>query len=307
MRYLLWLILLVAALMTPQAARADYDWSERIVALATDVRNQAVQAVQRAEKRMNTAESDLSAAQSAGVAAQRSNHTEAASIAREAEAVAQDELRLARELLKKATAFLAEREQVLTSVRKAAQSKDPTARGVLVPEKGSVHRFAADGSPITDLSQPLRPGERIKTDAGGQARLFMAKGDGEVELQASSTLLIQQDDENGFMAGLENGLGHFFAHIKNEVRAKANKFEVRTPTAVLAVRGTDFIVKTSGPETIVQVLSGHVFVTTSKGKTSLTLEPGESATVTPESITKTVSSPGDATGTEKRGADVPSH
>lgn len=290
-------IFCAAALLFPMTTRADSDWAGRAISFAADLRNQAAQAVTRAEKRLQTAQADLSAAHSALTSAQGSNNAEAVSIAQEAGMVAQDELRLAQELHKKAATFLAEREQVLAYVRKAALSADRTTRGILVPEKGGVKRFAADGAPITDNSQPIRPGEQITTDANGQARLFVSKGEGRVLLQKSCSITIDQDDDTGFMASLNHGLADFRALVGKWVN---KKFSVRTPAAVTSARGTAFTVTAAKDKTIVQVSEGHVVVTPSNGKGPLTLGPGECASVTPEGITKTVSVPGKGTGPEIR-------
>ena len=164
-RFNLFLIIFLTTAMFPQSPKADSDWRDRVVAMAADYRDQAAQAVKQAEERVNIAKADLSAAQSAMMAARRSNNFEAASIAREAEDVAKDELAKAQELLKKATAFLKVREQMLSGVKKATAA-DSGARGVVVPAKGNVQRFATEGTPINDFSQPLLPGERINTGSG---------------------------------------------------------------------------------------------------------------------------------------------
>ncbi|MFA5321550.1 MAG: FecR domain-containing protein [Smithella sp.] len=285
-------------------SRADSDWRVSMVTMVTDQRNQAAQAVQRAQERVRIAKADLSFAQNAATTALRNNNVEAASIAREAEDVAKDELERSRELLQKATAFLADRERVLLDVRKAVASPESTARGVIVPEKGKMQRFAADGSPITDFSQPIQPGERINIDAGGKGHLFVSRGDAELVLHESTTMKILQDDLNGFTAELGNGL----ARIRAVVNQWAHKrFEIHTPTAVCAVRGTEFIVRTSDKETIVQVLTGHVVITPKSGQEPLILDPGETAIITPNGFSKTVSSPVDKSGTQKRGSHVPSY
>lgn len=299
-KHLTCLLIFFAIHVPLSATGGDIDWSGRAVTLATDLRIQATQSLTRAEKRVQAARADLEAAQSALTAAQSSNNTEAVSVAREALMVSRDELRLARELQKKAAASLAEREQVLAYVRKAAISADRGGRGIVVPEKGTVQRFAADGSPITDNSLPIRPGEKVTTGADGQTRLFLAKGNAVVELGKSSSLTLDQDDDNGFAAGLDHGI----AQVRALVGKWANKkFSVRTPAAVCGVRGTEFMVTALKEKTIVLVREGHVVVTPSNGKDALTLEPGESVTVTREGMIKTVSLPADKAGTEQRGSE----
>jgi len=104
--------------------------------------------------------------------------------------------------------------------KKQFRLKTDVARGMIIPEKGGVRRFAADGTPVTDFSQPLRTGEHITTDAGGEAHLFLAKGDAEVDLQGSSTLSIQQDDDKGFLAGFDEGIARFNARLKAWAKQK---------------------------------------------------------------------------------------
>jgi ferric-dicitrate binding protein FerR (iron transport regulator) len=283
-------------MIIPKTGQTAPLWGEQALALATDIRNNAAKTVVRAKDRIAVAEADLSLARSAEASARKSGHTDAASVAREAVAVAEEDMQLAHQYLKNASSFLAEREKVLADVQKNVSAQNDATRGIIVPEKGDVRRFAADGTPLTDFSRPLRAGERITTDAGGQARLFLSKGDAEVELQGSSSLSIQQDDDKGFLAGLDDGIARFNARLK----AWANKkFAVRTPTAVLAVRGTEFIVTSRGDKTTVQVLAGNVYVTPSGGKGAITLMAGESATVTPEGIANADSLKGDG--------NVPTH
>ncbi len=285
-KQILWFPFVLLLILSPLTARADSteidpNWGNRIVSLAEDLREQAARSLTRAEKRVQIAETDRSAAQNASSAAKSSGNYEALSIAREAEQVADDELRLARKLLQKASDFLAERRQALESVR---QSLGKKAHAVLLPEKGRVERFAADGNPITDSSQPLQPGEQVKTGPGGQAHLFVANGNGEAVLQESSSMTVKQDDDKGFMAELEAGA----AYLKARVKAWGDKrFTVRTPAAVCGVRGTEFIVKTKSAETTVEVIKGHVAVATQSGKGEVILDPGESAVVTAEGVKKT--------------------
>lgn len=301
---ILLIILSISIILIPEAGKAAPQWGERAVALATDLRNNAAKAVTRAKDRIAAAEADISLARSAETSARNSSNADALTVAREAVAVSEEDLQLAHQYLKTAASFLAEREQVLADVQKNVSTQNEAARGMIVPEKGNIRRFAADGTPVTDFSQPLRTGERITTDAGGQARLFLAKGDAEVDLQGSSSLSIQQDDDKGFLAGLDEGIARFNARLK----AWANKkFAVRTPAAVCAVRGTEFIVTTHGSKTTIKVLTGNVVVTPSGGKDTMTMKAGESAIITPEGIATAPSSSAGSADSLKGAGYVPSH
>lgn len=293
-----------AFILPPLTAPAESDWRERIVSCAVDLRDQAAQAVERAEKRVAVAEADRSAAQGAMTGAKLQGNAEAQSIAGEAMTIAEDEARLASQLLTKARAFLAERNAALAHARRSASSKSSAARGMVLSEKGAAQRFAPDGNPITDPSQPLRAGERVTTGPEAQARLFVSKGAAEIGLQGSSSMTLQKDDDAGFTAELELGL----ARIKAMVGKWANKkFSVRTPSAVLAVRGTEFMVAVSQSTTTVTVFEGSVVVTPSSGKEPVTLKPGESAAITPDGVSRTVPSPGDVSCIQERGSHAASH
>jgi len=299
----LFVILLAIISIFMQAAGAGSDGDDRIVAMVTDQRNKAAQMLKQAEDRVRIAKADISAAQSAAMAARRNNNAEAVLIAREAEDVAKDELETAQELLKKATAFLKEREQALSGLKKALAAAESGARGVVIPESGKVRRFAAEGTPINDFSQPLLPGERINTGSRGQARLVVSKGDAEIVLQESTMMKILKDDLAGFEAELIDGICYINARIK---RWSEKRLTVRTPSAVTSVRGTEFIVKISGSKTFIQVIKGSVVVTSAKRKEALIMETGESAMITPEGASKTVYSQ-DGTDGPKGKAYVPSH
>jgi len=126
----------------------------------------------------------------------------------------------------------------------------------------------------------LRPGERVETAKGATARLFVAGGDAEVALAENSAFIVTQDTPDSDFEGLlNNGL----MRMRAWVRSKGKKFEVRTPSAVTSVRGTDFSVATSARGDRVQVFEGVVAVMPAAGGKAVLVQAGEELVMSPAS------------------------
>jgi len=112
-----------------------------------------------------------------------------------------------------------------------AWAAGPTVTAV---EGDAMVRFAEGGEWVTlQADTPLEPGDRLR--AGEGARVELANTDGDAwEMGEASDLEI--GPENSFF---RLWLGGLLAKI---APASGRKFEVRTPVAVVAVRGTEFAV-----------------------------------------------------------------
>lgn len=265
-------LLVLAATAMPALAQSS-DWSARAVERAEGLQRGAEATLGRANARVLAAESDSAAAKSALSAA--SGNKQALAVAHEADSVAQEGLQLARKLQASARAFLVERQRAVRMLRAQLEGRGGSTRGLLLTERGEVRRSAADGSALAPES-PLGAGQRVETAAGAQASLYVAQGQGEVSLSESSSLSVRKDDEDGFLADLDKGYARFLARL----RAKLQKrFEVRTPAAVLGVRGTEYSVRSQPEATEVQVHSGVVAVTPSAGGETVEVQAGSMLTV----------------------------
>ncbi|OGR46227.1 MAG: hypothetical protein A2X34_03110 [Elusimicrobia bacterium GWC2_51_8] len=124
----------------------------------------------------------------------------------------------------------------------------------------------------------------------GEDKTALASGD-ELRTARASTLEIYMDDGSrvkvapmsAFKVTTENketvSLGLYFGRVRSWVKKFSKKFEVRTPSAVCAVRGTDFTVSADGDgNTTVEVQEGSVLTGDRSGATAMVRE-GQFASV----------------------------
>ncbi len=76
--------------------------------------------------------------------------------------------------------------------------------------------------------------------------------------------------------------------IDVDSRSSGRRFQVRTPQAIAAVRGTQWVVDVAGSKTSVFVLSGRVGVQRSNTRRGVNLGPGEGVDVEPGTAPLTV-------------------
>ncbi|MBI5622829.1 MAG: FecR domain-containing protein [Elusimicrobia bacterium] len=138
----------------------------------------------------------------------------------------------------------------------------------LTEVKGSVTIFVPGGDPeglAAEKDMPLEEGDRLKTGADGYAEAAF-EGESVVVLKANSQLTVNATRKAG--SELHLGFGSLLAKIGSLLGGSG--FRVRTPTAVCAVRGTEFGLEVAGEaeggETAVGVFDeGKVEVTAAEG------------------------------------------
>jgi hypothetical protein len=149
--------------------------------------------------------------------------------------------------------------------------------------------------------KPLQKGDFVKTKdvvrtgAKGSAEFSWADGT-RWKLMPASQLTVKKATFNAVRKTEQNQLqlsaGKVFIRIMKAL-APSSKFEVETPTAVAAVRGTIFSVEVSGDQTKVCVYKGHVKVTEPRvpgeNAPGTVIEPGEVAIAAPGQVRSTLS------------------
>lgn len=244
--------------------------AEAALRYAQGNRTLAVAAITRAERQVQETQAELAIAHDIEREARRLGDHAALAVAHDAIAEGELGLREANLLLARAQSLLAQREQTLVQLR-AALRNGVARGGVVVVEGGEVRRYAADGTLAREPSGPLRAGETLRTGPGGAARLFLAEGRGQVQLMPESEFTLDEGDSgHDFLGALKQGMVRLVAQLKLKER-----FEVRTPAAVCAVRGTDFAVEIVGAETRVRVFSGVVAVTATADGQTIEVRPGQ--------------------------------
>lgn len=171
---------------------------------------------------------------------------------------------------------------LLWSAPLAAQAPASIATVEALVGDCTVVRFGGTGASPLAPGALLYEGDRIRTDAG--ARLRLAFADGTVLQLGESTDLALDWFLHAPDAGTQNVLLRVSSGILRalvELVLPRAAFEVRTPTAVASVRGTDWISEVTPEATATVALDGQVALRnidpTIAGE--VVLGPGEGATV----------------------------
>ncbi len=245
--------------------------AQKALAFAIQLNEQAAASVQKALDRVSIAESDLRVAQAVLRDSTLANDKEAISMSEVAVAESRLGVEDAQKLLRRARALLVARERTVQEMTFWTDSNRPVG-ALVVPVEGEVRVRQRDGSYRATVLGAARAGESIETMAGGKARLFVADGSGEIQLNESSAFTVVEDDVvSGFLGELKYGYGRFIKGIKLKM---GSKFEVRTPSVVIAVRGTRFEVQADADTTLVRVSEGVVSVMSVAGEQAFEVAAG---------------------------------
>lgn len=129
--------------------------------------------------------------------------------------------------------------------------------------KGAVEIFKAGGEKGFNAfkGMGLAEGDRVVT-GGNSWALLQIDDDKEVEVGKNTSMTISElrgsleegDDQTSL--GLQ--AGKIFTKIKKKLNVRS-KYEVKTPTTVMGVRGTQFFVALEGTDTYIAVLEGQLY------------------------------------------------
>ena len=145
-----------------------------------------------------------------------------------------------------------------------AQTKDASAVCEVVAVSGEV--WLGDPTAGSSGRRALRQGERLLVGAelhtGNSGRVRLRFEDGSTLVLADrSTLTLERATPAGADGKRDLGLLLHLGLIGQRVKPGGGRWEVRTPTAVTAVRGTEFLVEVAQDlSTAVHVQSGEVTV-----------------------------------------------
>lgn len=121
----------------------------------------------------------------------------------------------------------------------------------------------------------LKEGDKVTTGKGERATIYLDARGSRVSLEPNSTFLFVKPDDYQILKGIFT----FFFEKKRELDTNT-PFRVRTPMAVCAVRGTEFLTSVTKTKTVVQVLDGLVRVSNLHGTKSADVSAGYQTTVT---------------------------
>ena len=251
---------------------------ERALVWAESQRDVMLGAVMVARHRLETAESDLAVSRNVERDISSSKDKAAQSIAREAVFVSEQGVTEAKTLLKRASAFLSQQENTIAEVKKFI-AENNNKKALVIPVEGKF-RIASSGGIAFDSKEiigSLKKGDRIEVGPGSSARVFTSGGNAEIALSENSKLTLNHNQADDSFEGL---LNEGFAQIRVALRGKyAHKFEVRTPSAALAVRGTEFSVRASPSKTRIEVFESTVYVSPVQGGEGVEVHAGEGCDV----------------------------
>jgi len=109
----------------------------------------------------------------------------------------------------------------------------------------------------------LSEGDQVKTARASTVEVYMDDGS-KVKLAPLSAFKMSSETKESVSIGL------YFGRIRSWVRKFSKRFEVKTPSAVCAVRGTDFVVSADAEgNTKVEVYDGSVLTGDSAGHSAL--------------------------------------
>ena len=113
---------------------------------------------------------------------------------------------------------------------------------------------------------PLSAGDELRTARASTAEILMDDGT-KVKIAPASSFKLAAE------SGDTVSLGLFYGRVRSWVKKFSKKFEVRTPSAVCAVRGTDYMVEVKPDgSTRSEVYEGSVLVGDAAGNSSLLRE-----------------------------------
>ena len=129
---------------------------------------------------------------------------------------------------------------------------------VKVKNQGKV-RFLSHSDPLNPLIVELELGEQVLTGKNTRARIKMRGKEEEIRLRVDTLFKVNSLDSDQTEVEMPTGKARFKIKRKlNRKKKQRRKFNVRTVTALIGVRGTEFVMGTSGASTSLLTLDGSV-------------------------------------------------
>lgn len=150
----------------------------------------------------------------------------------------------------------------LAAVLLVCSAEAASGRAVVRTVKGSAS-YAEQGGEWQPLKtgQALAPGVTVRTSVDGQVDLFLGENGPDVHLFDSTTLGLDrlEIERTGTDTVVETQLNLTAGTIRGEVKrlSSASRYEVKTPNAVVGIRGTKYQVSANG---VVHVIEGSMII-----------------------------------------------
>ena len=129
---------------------------------------------------------------------------------------------------------------------------------VKLKNQGKV-RFLSHSDPLNPLIVELELGEQVLTGKNTRARIEMREKEEEIRLRVDTLFKVNSLDLDQTEVEMPTGKARFKIKRKlNRKKKQRRKFNVRTVTALVGVRGTEFVMGSSGASTRLLTLAGSV-------------------------------------------------
>lgn len=134
------------------------------------------------------------------------------------------------------------------------------AHGVFRVVKGKVSVKSAQNGQVTKarLGSKVLPGDLVSTDKDSRAKIVMVDNN-EINISPDTEIKIEKYEFNPEQGKKEVLLNVIYGKVRSKVEqkydGKTSKFQVKTPSAVAGVRGTDFITGYSASTGMSQVVT----------------------------------------------------
>ncbi len=215
---------------------------------------------------------------------------------KEAEDIGSQALRVAQEAKEKALGEKSQLEKRIKNIRKKLSrlaKSDFQIESVVTGYSGEAFYYSKKTGKKVSLSENpmtyLEPGDRIITGENGSVQMFCFKGRGKIEIKGNTILEVKNSD-----GLLDLAVGQINLKVK-KIGKKLKEYSdeyfppsVCTPTAVIAVRGTEFSVFVDKSKAAdIFVYEGRVEVSEiSKGEktTKIIVEAGEKVNISAKGI-----------------------
>jgi len=128
----------------------------------------------------------------------------------------------------------------------------------------------------------IEPGDTIRTAADSRVELYFLEGDGKLIVDSNTSFTVTEDSIEGSILDLSMGA---IKCAKSKIQSLKKKLEIKTPTGVMTVRGTELIVsyhQKKGSEII--VLEGNVEVSDTDMKKNVVVNEGYKTDITPDGV-----------------------
>ncbi len=128
-------------------------------------------------------------------------------------------------------------------------------QGRLKVQRGTQVRFLTNDDPDNPLRVELQKNTRVQTGANSQALVTLRRGEEVIQLRSNSLFSLDQLGEEETQIRMPVGKAQFRVDPNRRIK---RRFVVRTPTAVVGVKGTEFVMGAGDGATSMLTLSGTV-------------------------------------------------